>query len=160
LLQHYAVCPPQLRSYRGGLPKARLRRVLEYMQAHLDQELSLAALAAVVQMSPYYFSRLFKQSIGLSPHQYLLHQRVERAKHLLANPQRRIAEVSQELGFAAQSHFTTVFRKLVGTTPRAYQRQRGGNNLARFHQYRMNLKDCTIACGQDMMVSSRPLFER
>src|SRR5882724_7671928 len=96
LVQHYAVCPPQLRSYRGGLPQARLRRVLEYMQAHLDQELSLTALAAVAQMSPYYFSRLFKQSIGLSPHQYLLHQRVERAKHLLANPQRRIAEVSQE----------------------------------------------------------------
>jgi AraC family transcriptional regulator len=126
LLQRYAVCPPQLQSYRGGLPQARLRRVLEYMQAHLDQELSLMALAAVAQMSPYYFSRLFKQSTGLSPHQYLLHQRVERAKHLLADPRRRIADVSQELGFAAQSHFTTVFRTLVGTTPHAYQKQRGG----------------------------------
>jgi AraC family transcriptional regulator len=96
------------------------------MQAHLDQELSLTALAAVAQMSPYYFSRLFKQSTGLSLHQYLLHQRVERAKHLLADPRRRIADVSQEVGFAAQSHFTTVCRTLVGTTPRTYQRQRGG----------------------------------
>jgi len=108
------------------LPQARLRRVLEYMQVHLDQELSLAALAAVAPMSPYDFSRLFKQSTGLSPHQYLLHQRVERAKHLLASPRRRIADVSQELGFPHQSHFATTFRALVGMTPREYQRQRGG----------------------------------
>jgi AraC family transcriptional regulator len=126
LLQHYAVCPLQLRSYRGGMPQARLQRVLEYMQAHLDQELSLMALGTVAQMSPYYFSRLFKQSTGLSPHQYLLHQRGERAKHLLADPRRRIADVSQEVGIAPQSHVTTVFRTLVGTTPRTYQRQRGG----------------------------------
>jgi AraC family transcriptional regulator len=101
-------------------------------------------------MSPYYFSQLFKQSTRLSPHQYLLHQQVERAKHLLADPRRRIAEVSQELGFATQSHLTTVFRKLAGTTPRAYQRRRGGDNMARFHQYRMNLKDHTIACGRGL----------
>jgi AraC family transcriptional regulator len=64
-------------------------------------------------MSPYYFSRLFKQSTGLSPHQYLLHQRGERAKHLLADPRRRIADVSQEVGFAAQSHFATRRRGFV-----------------------------------------------
>jgi AraC family transcriptional regulator len=139
LLQHYAVCSPQLRSYRGGLPQARLRRVLEYMQPHLDQDLSLVALAAVAQMSPYYFSRLFKQSTGLSPHQYLLHLRVERAKHLLADPRRKIAEVSDALGFPHQSHFTATFHTVVGMTPRAYQRQRGGQKkVARFRQYRTN----------------------
>jgi AraC family transcriptional regulator len=69
---------------------------------------------------------LFKQSTGLSPHQYLLQQRVRRAKELLAGPRRRIAEVSQELGFANQSHFATSFRVLVGMTPREYQRQRLG----------------------------------
>jgi AraC family transcriptional regulator len=126
LVQHYAVCPPTLQAYHGGLPKARLRHLLAYMQEHLADDLSLPELAGVAQMSPYYFSRLFKESTGLSPHQYLLHQRVERAKHLLADPRRRIADVSQGLGFAAQSHFTAVFRKLVGTTPRAYRRQRGG----------------------------------
>jgi AraC family transcriptional regulator len=62
-------------------------------------------LAAVAQMSPYYFSRLFKQSTGLSPHHYLLRQRIERAKELPADPQRRIAEVSNALGFPHQSHF-------------------------------------------------------
>jgi AraC family transcriptional regulator len=126
LLQHYAVCSPELRSYRGGLPQVRLRRVLEYMQDHLDQELSLMALAAVAQMSPYYFSRLFKQSTGLSPHQYLLWQRMEHAKHLLSDSRRTIAEVSDALGFPHQSHFATTFHTLVGMTPGEYRRQRSG----------------------------------
>jgi AraC family transcriptional regulator len=124
LLQHYAVCPPQLRSYRGGMPRARLQRVLEYMQAHLDQELSLAALAAMAQMSPYYFSRLFKQSTGLSPHQYVLQQRVEWAKRLLAEAQLSIADIAHHVGFASQAHLTMVFRQWVGTTPRQYRHQR------------------------------------
>jgi AraC family transcriptional regulator len=126
LLQHYTVCPPLLRTYLGGMPKPRLRRVLEYIQEHLDCDLPLAELAAATQMSPYYFSKVFKQSTGLSPHKYLLRQRVERAKELLAGPRRRIAEVSQELGFANQSHFATTFRVLVGMAPREYQRQRRG----------------------------------
>jgi AraC family transcriptional regulator len=124
LLQHYAVCPPQLRSYRGGMPQARLQRVLEYMQAHLDQELSLAALAAVAQMSPYYFSRLFKQSTGLSPHQYILQQRIAWAMRLLVEPQVSVAAIAYRVGFANQAHFTTIFRRWVGTTPRQYRQQR------------------------------------
>ena len=111
LLPRYAVCPPQLRSYRGGMPQARLRRVREHMQAHPDQELSLVVLAAVAQMSPYYFSRLFKQSTGLSSHRYLLH---------LTNPRRRIAQVRDAPGFPHQRHFATVFRTLVGMTLREY----------------------------------------
>jgi AraC-like DNA-binding protein len=118
--------PTQAGVRRPAAPRPGATDRTEYMQAHLDQELSLMALGTVVQMSPYYFSQLFKQSAGLSPHQYLLHQRVERAKHLLADPRRRIADVSQEVGIAAQSHVTTVFRTLLGTTPRTYQRQRGG----------------------------------
>ena len=124
--QHCAVFPVEPRSYAGGLRQTTLRHVLEYLQAHLDQELPVTALAAVAQLSPAYFSRLFKQSTGLSPHQYLLGQRIERARELLADPRRRVAEVSYELGFSSQSHFTTVFRTLVGVTPRAYQRHRNG----------------------------------
>ena len=75
--------PTQAGVRRPAAPRPGATDRMEYMQAHLDQELSLAA---VTQMSPYYFSRLFKQSTGLSLHQYLLHQRVERAKHLLADP--------------------------------------------------------------------------
>jgi AraC family transcriptional regulator len=123
LLQHYAVCPPQPRSCHVGLPPARLQRVLEYIQAHLDQELSLAALARIAQMSPYYFSRLFKQSTGLSPHQYILHQRIAWATRLLVEPQLSVAEIAYRIGFASQAHFTTIFRRWMGTTPRQYRQQ-------------------------------------
>jgi AraC family transcriptional regulator len=124
LVQNYAVRPPQMPTYHGGLPQARLRRVLEYMQAHLDHELSLAALASIAQMSPYYFSRLFKHSTGLSPHQYVLQQRVEWAKRLLAEPRLSIAAVAQHVGFASQAHLTLVFHQRVGATPRQYRHQR------------------------------------
>jgi AraC-like DNA-binding protein len=124
--RHRAVLSVELCSYGGGLRQGSLRRVLEHLQAHLDQELPVTALAAIAQLSPSYFSRLFKLSTGLSPHQYLLRQRIECARELLADPGRRVAEVSYELGFPSQSHFTTVFRTLVGVTPRAYQRHRNG----------------------------------
>jgi AraC family transcriptional regulator len=94
------------------------------MHAYLDHELSLTALAAVAQMSPYYFSRLFKQSTGLSPHQYILQQRVEWAKRLLADARLSIAAVAQRVGFASQAHLTTAFRQRVGVTPRQYRHQR------------------------------------
>jgi AraC family transcriptional regulator len=124
LLQHYTVWPPQMPTYHGGLPKARLGRVLEYMQAHLDRELSLPALAAEARMSPYYFSRLFKQSTGLSPHQYVLQQRVELATRLLADARLSIASVAQRVGFANQAHFTKIFSQRVGATPRQYRHLR------------------------------------
>jgi AraC family transcriptional regulator len=124
--QRYVVSSAERRSYAGGLRQTILRRVLEHMQAHLDQELPVTALAAVADLSSSYFSRLFKRSTGLSPHQYLMRQRIERATELLGDPRRQVAEVSYELGFPSQSHFTTVFRALVGVTPRAYQRHRNG----------------------------------
>jgi AraC family transcriptional regulator len=101
-----------------------LRRVLEHMQEHLAQDLSLAELAGMVQMSPYYFSRLFKQSTGLSPHQYILQQRIEWAKRLLADARLPIAATAYHVGFASQAHFTKIFRQWVGTTPRQYRQQR------------------------------------
>ena len=121
-----ALFPIELRSNRGGLRQASLRCVLEHLRAHLDQELPVTAMATVAQLSPSHFSRLFKRSTGLSPHQYLLRQRIERARKLLADPGRRISEVSYELGFPSQSHFTTVFRTLVGVTPRAFQKRQNG----------------------------------
>jgi AraC-like DNA-binding protein len=120
--QRDGVFTVELRSYGGGLPEASLRRVLEHMQAHLDQQLPVTALAALAQMSPSTSAGC--SSTGLSPHQYLLRQRIERAQELLADPGCRVAQVSYELGFPHQSHFPTVFRKLAGVTPRTYQRQR------------------------------------
>ena len=103
------------------LPGSRLRRVTEYIQAHLDQHLTLAHLGAVVFMSPYHFARLFQHSTGLPPHRFVVRARIDHAATLLATPALSIARISQTVGFRTPSHFSTVFRRLMGVTPRAYR---------------------------------------
>jgi AraC family transcriptional regulator len=98
-----------------------LREAIAYINDHLDRNLSLAELAALVQMSPYYFASLFKQSTGLAPHQYITKCRIERAKQLLKKRELTIMEICQQVGFQSQSHFTRVFRKHTATTPKAYR---------------------------------------
>ena len=104
-----------------GLPGCRLRRVTEYIQQNLDKDLTLAELAAVVCMSPYHFARLFKGSTGVPPHRFVVRQRIARARGVLATPERSIAEISRLVGFRTASHFTTVFRRVTGITPRGYR---------------------------------------
>ena len=106
---------------RGGLPPARLRRMTDYIGSHLDEDLSLDKLAGLVRMSPYHVARLFKQSTGLTPHQYVLGERIWMAKGMLADGRLSITEISRQLGFASRAHFTTVFRKRIGTPPREYR---------------------------------------
>jgi AraC family transcriptional regulator len=122
LLRKFAA-PVQTDTSPGGtLPGNKLRAVTDYIHEHLDAELSLNHLAAVAHMSPYHFARLFKNSTGLPPHQYVITQRVERAKQLLRGSTRpTLAEVAADVGFADQSHFTRHFRRLVGITPRQFQ---------------------------------------
>jgi AraC family transcriptional regulator len=108
-------------SKSGAAPPARLRRVLDYMHAHLGEELSLHQLAAVVQLSPHHFAQRFKQSTGVAPYQYVLRQRLATARQWLAETPLSLAEISYRLGFASQAHFTTIFRKHVGATPGAYR---------------------------------------
>jgi AraC family transcriptional regulator len=117
------------------LPGSRLRRVTEYIRAHLDQPLTLAHLGTVVYMSPYHFARLFQHSTGLPPHRFVVRARIEHAATLLAAREPSIARISQLVGFRTASHFSTVFRQLMGVTPRAYRAayvradlsQRGGS---------------------------------
>jgi AraC family transcriptional regulator len=99
----------------------RFNRLKEFIAAHLGEDLSVVALANVAQMSPFHFGRVFKASLGLSPHQYILKQRLEKAKQLLLIGQLTIAEIAQECGFAAQAHLTTAFRMHIGTTPKQFQ---------------------------------------
>ena len=103
------------------LPGSKLRRVTEHIQAHLDQDLTLAHLGAVVYMSPYHFARCFQHSTGVPPHRFVVRQRIARARGVLATPERSIAEISRLVGFRTASHFATVFRHVLGITPGAYR---------------------------------------
>ncbi|HET9400600.1 MAG TPA: AraC family transcriptional regulator [Candidatus Acidoferrales bacterium] len=121
LVERYGVRQIKPSTYKGGLPKRRLTRVLEYIAASLDENTSLARLATIAGMSPHYFSGLFKQSTGRAPHNYVLMQRIERAKEQLRDPERSVIDAGLDAGFQNPSHFSRMFRKLVGTTPSKYR---------------------------------------
>ena len=121
LLRNYSVPDQNAREFSGGLAGWKLRRALEYIDAHLDQNLSLSQIAETVGMSPYYFSRALKQSTGFAPHEYIVSQRIKRAKRLLAETKMPIIDVALAVGFVNHSHFSTQFRKLVGGSPKAYR---------------------------------------
>jgi AraC family transcriptional regulator len=123
LAQRYAAFPPRLATYRGGLPKKSLHRVLQYVEDQLDENLSLLVMAEVAGISPNYLSELFSRSTGVSPHQYVLRRRIERAKSLLRDVRISIVEVSARAGFVNQSHFARLFRRVVGVSPTEYRRK-------------------------------------
>jgi AraC family transcriptional regulator len=109
------------RVHKGGLPGHRLRLVLDYIRDHLDRDLPLGDLAAVAGMSPHYFVDLFRASTGQTPHQFVLTQRIERARHLLGNRALSVLDVAILVGFSDASHFTRTFRRSVGATPTRYR---------------------------------------
>lgn len=104
----------------GGLSLRAQRQVLEYINDHLTGDVSLETMARLVGLSRYHFIRAFKSSLGLTPHQYVVQQRVEKAKQLMATSRYPLREIAQMSGFADQSHFTRHFRRLTGTTPKAF----------------------------------------
>lgn len=117
LLRTYNASPEVSSDLRGILGPARERRIREYIEQSLDRDLSIHALAEVVEMSPHYFADLFRQSTGFTPHQYVSHRRVARAQQLLADVALPLAEIAYQCGFTSQSQFTTIFRRFTGLTP-------------------------------------------
>jgi AraC family transcriptional regulator len=113
---------PELIAVRGGLAAWQQRRVVEFVETHLSEDISLAALAGLVQLSTYHFARAFKRSFGVPPHRYCIKRRIERAKTLLANPAASVVEVALELGFSGASAFAATFRRTTGRTPTDYRR--------------------------------------
>jgi AraC family transcriptional regulator len=121
LLEHYSTTRPILSEYiPGQLSQYKLQRIIDYIDAYFDRDLSLQELANVVQMSPHYFSQLFKSTTGTTPHQYVLRCRIERAKNLMRQGKLSIAEIATQVGFVDQSHLHRHFKRLVGVTPKTY----------------------------------------
>jgi AraC family transcriptional regulator len=100
-----------------------LEQVIDYIKVNLAQDLSILDLASLTSMSESHFSRSFKQLVGIAPYQYLMQQRVERAKQLLKEQAISIRDIALDCGFANQTHLTKVFRQMTGVTPKAYQKQ-------------------------------------
>lgn len=122
LLRRYGVRQVKIATYSDGLPRHKLNQVVDYIAAHLDQNLELETLAQQADMSQFYFSRLFKQSLGITPHQYVIQQRVSQAKRLMEQGQLSLATIALDCGFANQGHLNRHFKRLVGVTPKEIAR--------------------------------------
>ncbi len=113
--------------HRGSLDSRRLQRVMDFVEARISSELSLADLASEACLSPYHFSRAFSRTLGKTPHQYVLERRIEKAKEKMLRKDLSFAEIALETGFGSQSGFIRAFRKATGQTP---------------GQFRLGNKDC------------------
>jgi AraC family transcriptional regulator len=104
-----------------ALQKWRLKRVVDYIDDHLADKISLQDLAAVSGLSRMHFASKFRVATGLRPHEFLLRRRIRRAEELLQNGTMTIVEIALNVGFQTQAHFTTVFKRFVGHTPRQWR---------------------------------------
>ena len=121
LLREYSVSPSAQVILKGGIASRPLRRVTDYINEHLQDVLSLAELARAANLSPHHFATAFKASIGISPHQYVIKRRLERARDLLRRNENTISDIAYAVGFSSQSHLTANFRRMTGLTPRKFR---------------------------------------
>jgi AraC family transcriptional regulator len=120
LLREYGAGRPKLKRRYGGLPRKKLVRAVEYIQDQLDTDLTISGIAQAVYMSPYHFMRLFKESTGQSPHQYVIEARVRKATELLTTGKLTISEAAHHVGFVDQSHLTRHFKRVFGMPPKTF----------------------------------------
>lgn len=121
LLRHYRRTPMAsvpVETENAEVLQARLLPVIQYVQAHYSEDLSLKQLADILYLTPSHFSRLFKQAFNISPYQFVIQQRVNAARDLLNDPSVTIAEVAAEVGFSDHSHLTRHYKRLMGKNPR------------------------------------------
>jgi AraC family transcriptional regulator len=123
LVNGHAVRHRPVQIYRGGLGSARLRRIRELVHAKMEDDFSLDEMAQSVELSRAHFARMFRKSTGETPHQFVLRQRVERAKAMLRAPDGRILDVAVACGFKTQQHFARVFRSVCGVSPTEYRQE-------------------------------------
>jgi AraC family transcriptional regulator len=118
---HSSRARPRSAAEPEALSQRRIRKLLDYIEQHLGEDLSLDALAAEVGLSPLYLARAFRLAVGQSPHRYVVGRRVEAAKRLLRDGDAPIADVALAAGFSSQSHLSSWFRRAVGVSPAVYR---------------------------------------
>jgi AraC family transcriptional regulator len=123
LVRKYSRTGPLLRNRTTGLAPFQLRRVTDYIREHLNESVSLEKMASATGLSIFHFARMFKAATGVTPKQFVLRCRLERARELLLTEDRTISEVALEVGFCDQSHLSTHFKRLYGTTPKQFVRE-------------------------------------
>jgi AraC family transcriptional regulator len=121
LVNGHAVRHRPVQMYKGGLGSARLRRIKELVHAKIEDDLSLDEMAQSVGLSTAHFARMFRKSTGETPHQFVLRQRIERAKAMLRAPNARVLDVAVACGFKTQQHFAQVFRDVCRVSPTEYR---------------------------------------
>jgi AraC family transcriptional regulator len=119
LVQNYSTA--QIAPVKGLLSARATRQIADYIEAHLSEELTVARLSAVVALSVHHFATVFRRTFGLTPHQYILKQRILRAKILLKTTPQPIVEIAHQVGFQSQSHFTRIFHDRTHSTPKQYR---------------------------------------
>jgi AraC family transcriptional regulator len=124
LIHHHSSKSIGTKNPNKRLSDRRLRQVFVYIEDNLAENIALADLAAVVGLSVSHFNVLFREAVGLSPHQYLIRRRVERAKDLLGESKLSIGQIAAESGFAHQSHLARHMRRMLGVAPKALRKQR------------------------------------
>lgn len=113
--------PSPRRRSRAPLPNWRLRRVEAFVDANIEETITLADLARVAGLSPMHFAAQFRAATGIRPHEFLLRRRIDHAQLMLAQPRARLVDVALSVGFQTQAHFTTVFKRFVGETPHRWR---------------------------------------
>jgi len=121
LINGHAVGDRPVLIRRGGLGSARLRRIKEFVDAHMDADLGLEEMAQSIELSTAHFARMFRESMGETPHQFVLRQRMERAKTMLRDRTTRVLDIALACGFKTQQHFAQVFRNVCAVSPTEYR---------------------------------------
>ena len=122
LLSAYAIARPKIPRARGKLNAFQLRRVVDLIMDSLGDEVSVIAMAEQANVSPFHFARMFRKTVGVTPHQFVIRQRVHRSMALLDKGGLPLGQVAAESGFCDQAHFTHAFRRVLGVTPARYAR--------------------------------------
>ena len=121
IAEKYTNIASQRPDHRGGLPIVRLRKIEDYVHAHLPETISIETLAELAQLSPFHFSRMFKQTTGMTPLQFVTRERMLKAQRLIRETSRSLIEIALEVGYTSPSHFAQVFRRTVGMAPTQFR---------------------------------------